>query len=221
MLGGLGTSADTLEPPPSSDAYALVQRVITKYPFDLSRAEQLVNEAGFRKGADGFYTGPTGRLDPELRGQAGDEAQESAIVVDGWRHSGVEAGLSTVPAAQTPGARSTYSGFAVAQTVMGDDTALGKLVSWNIPTPGNRWTGTNRGGWTSPEYDRLVTGFNASLDRNQAMDMITQAMKLMSEEVPAIPLYYTYTVAAHVASLTGPADALNFSNVHQWQWHQE
>ena len=30
-----------------------------------------------------------------------------------------------------------------------------------MSTPGNRWTGSNRGGWSNAEYDRLVTEFNA------------------------------------------------------------
>lgn len=219
-LGGIGSYADTIEPPPGSDGYAAVQRAITKYPFDVRRAEQLLNGAGFQKGADGFYVGPTGRLDPELRGRVGQEDQEAAILVDGWRRSGVGASLSIVSAAQTANQefRSTFPGLSVAQTVMGDDTALGKLVSWNVPTSSNRWTGTNRGGWFTPEYDRLVTQFNATMDRDKGMDLIAQAMKLMSEEVPAIPLYYSYDIAAHVAGLTGPRDAVNFWNVHEWEW---
>ena len=86
-----------------------------------------------------------------------------------------------------------------------------------MPVPGNRWTGTNRGGWSNPEYDRLVTRFNASLDREQGLAAITQAMKLMTEEVAAIPLYYSYDIAAYVAALVGPQDAVNFWNVYEWK----
>jgi peptide/nickel transport system substrate-binding protein len=220
VLEGLGNPADTLEPPPGSDGYAAVQQAVTRYPFDARRAEQLLSGAGFQKGADGFYVGPSGRLDPEVRGRVGQDDQEAAIVADGWRRSGVDASLSIVSAAQTANQefRSTFPGVSLAQTSMGDDTALAKLVSWNVPTPSNRWTGTNRGAWSNPEYDRLVTEFNASLDRDKRMDLIAQAMKLMSEEVPAVPLYYSYDIAAHVAGLTGPQDAVNFWNVHQWEW---
>jgi hypothetical protein len=50
------------------------------------------------------------------------------------------------------------------------------------------------------------------------MDLIAQAMRLMTEEVAAIPLYYSYDIAAHVTSLTGPRDAANFWNAYQWEW---
>jgi peptide/nickel transport system substrate-binding protein len=220
VLEGIGSPADILEPPPGSDRYATVLRGITRYGYDLRRAEQLLNASGFQKGADGFYAGPAGRFDPEVRGRVGQEDQEAAIVADGWRRSGIDAGLSIVTAAQAANQefRSTFPGVAVAQTQMGDDTALGKLVSWNTPHPGNRWTGTNRGAWSHPEYDRLITEFNASLDREKRMDLITQSMKLMSEEVGAIPLYYGYDIAAHVSTLTGPRDAVNFWNAFQWEW---
>jgi ABC-type oligopeptide transport system substrate-binding subunit len=71
---------------------------------------------------------------------------------------------------------------------------------------------------SSPEYDRLVAEFNASMDRDRGMGLIAQAMKLMTQEVAVIPLYYSYDIAAHVASLVGPQDAVNFWNVYQWEW---
>jgi len=208
LLEGIGSHADTLEPPPGSDGYEAVQRAITTYPFDLRRAEQLLNGVGFQKGADGFFLGTAGRLDPEVRGRVGQEEQIATVVADGWRRSGVDASLSAMSAAQAANTeyRSTYPGFSVNQTMMGDDIALGRLVSWNSPTPTNRWTGSNRGGWSHPEYDRLVTGSNASLDRAKRMDLIAQAMKLMTDEVPAIPLFYSYDIAAHVAGLSGPRE---------------
>ena len=220
ILEGVGSHADFFEPPPGSDGYDAVQRAVTTYPYDLRRAEQLLNAAGFQKGADGIFVGPGGRFTPDLRGRIGQEDQAAAIAVDGWRRSGIDASLTIVTAAQSSNQefRSTFPGLSVAQTSMGDDTALGKLVSWNVPGPNNRWTGTNRGGWTHPEYDRLVTEFNASMDRGKTLDAITQAMKMMSEEVAAIPLYYSYDIAAHVSTLTGPRDAENFWNVFQWEW---
>jgi peptide/nickel transport system substrate-binding protein len=220
ILEGAGNPADTLEPPPGSDGYTAVQRAITTYPFDLRRAGQLLNGAGFQKSADGFYAGAAGRLDPEVRGRVGQEDHEATIVADGWRRAGVDASLLVVSSAQTSNQefRSTFPGLSLAQTSMGDDTALGKLVSWNVPAPSNRWTGTNRGGWTNPEYDRLVTEFNASLDRDKALNAITQAMKLMTDDVAALPLYYGYDIAAHVSALTGPEDAENLWNVYQWAW---
>ena len=40
----------------------------------------------------------------------------------------------------------------------------------------------------------------------------------MTEEMPVIPLYYSYDIAAHTAGLTGPQDAVNLWNVHLWAW---
>ena len=42
------------------DFYGEVDRVISKYPLDPRRTQQLLEEAGFTKGADGFFVGRDG-----------------------------------------------------------------------------------------------------------------------------------------------------------------
>jgi hypothetical protein len=49
-------------------------------------------------------------------------------------------------------------------------------------------------------------------------------LKLLSDELPAIPTYFNVAPAAYLASLTGPQpparvpDPLINWNVHEWDW---
>jgi hypothetical protein len=47
-------------------------------------------------------------------------------------------------------------------------------------------------------------------------------MKLFAEELPGLPLYYGYDVAAHAANVRGPTptipDTSNYADIHLWEW---
>lgn len=52
LYEGEGIMTETILPT-AVDYHPVIDRAIIKYPFDLRRAEQLMAEAGFIKGADG------------------------------------------------------------------------------------------------------------------------------------------------------------------------
>jgi ABC-type transport system substrate-binding protein len=74
----------------------------------------------------------------------------------------------------------------------------------NVSGPENRWTGINRGGWSNPEYDRLVDTLNAVLDRNERLQHMAAIARIMSEELPAMPLYYDLDVIVYRPNVRGP-----------------
>jgi len=89
-----------------------------------------------------------------------------------------------------------------------------------VPTPENRYTGTNRGSWVNAEYDRLQAAFRVTLDRSQRKTQLAQMAKVVSEEVPSIPLYYRAKVVARVPQLQGVilGDRVkHYWNVHLWE----
>src|SRR5439155_20864635 len=101
LLEGEGRVAETGAVPyePYFDA---LDRVITRYPFDLRRTEDLMGQAGFTKGPDGVYRGPDeGRYAPEVLGIAeGQEGKETTAIADYFHQAGIDAQLRLVPAIQ-------------------------------------------------------------------------------------------------------------------------
>ncbi len=218
LLEGQGLTADSLALPDSA-WYPEVERVMTKYPYDLRQAEQLMNSAGFTKGPDGMYLSAAGEsFAPEVRGE---QENEVVILVDGWKRAGINAQLtvSTPQQASDNEYRSTFPAMAITKlTVFQDDTVAKKFSSSLIAKPENRWGGTNRGGYSDPEYDRLTDLFLAALDRSERDKLMVQIVKRQTEDLPALPMYYDVFTTAHVDALKGPLTAGFFWNIHQWEW---
>lgn len=227
LLEEEGQGADTMVPA-TIDYYSAVERALTRYPYDLRRVDQLMAEGGLTKGTDGYYVATSSGepFTPEVRAtQGGQETQENAILVDGWRRAGIDARSYILPAAQGQDrqVRATFPAFAAATSQVAEQTLIVKLTGGNIARAENRWAGSNRGGWFHPEYDRLYEAWNTTLSRAERSQQMVQMMKLVSEELAIFPLYHNLTVVAHVASLVGPVPSGSEGsgatwNIHEWRW---
>jgi peptide/nickel transport system substrate-binding protein len=213
-------------------AYAAADRAVTKYPYDLRRADQLMNEAGFAKGSDGFYaltssvrpadqdTGPTeGRFSMEVRASTGTQnEQETAILVEGWQRAGVDATSYLFPVVrlQEREFRATFPGVYFYMGTLNEGFFRG-LSTGAVPRSENRWVGNNQGGWSDPEFDALLDRFESTLDQAERNNHVVQMAKRISEQVAVFPLYYDFSVRAHAASIVGPRPSGASWNVHEWQ----
>ena len=226
MLGEGAMPADIIVPP-SAALHDAVDRVAMKYPYDLRRTEQLLGEAGFTKGTDGVYVSPTeGRYAPDVLGIAeGDEGRETTIVADYLRKAGVDAQLRLVPSAlieQSDELKATYPAWRTNQTSPNANLGAERMIGSRVATPENRWSGTNKMGWSNPEHDALFEAWSRSLNRDERNAIAVQIAKLTSEELPYIPLYFTPDVVAHTSNLVGPIprglETTRHANVYAWHW---
>jgi peptide/nickel transport system substrate-binding protein len=219
LFDGYGPPADTW-PEPSVEVFPEIDRVITKYPYDPRVAAQLLTEAGYTRGPDGIYASPTGgRLEMQLTYATDPQYdKEAAILADGLKVSGFDVAINGLSRAQwrDPAARTEFS----AVMIQGGGEIENLFGASEIPTPQNRYSGNNRGSWVNAEYDRLHDAFAVTLDRGQRRQQLIQMAKVVSEEVPIIPLNYTGKVLAHVPQLHGviPEDRIGgYWNVHLWE----
>ncbi|MEA2639092.1 MAG: peptide/nickel transport system substrate-binding protein [Chloroflexota bacterium] len=225
IYSGEGVMTDTMLPP-TVDYYQTIDRAITKYPYDLRRTEQLMTQAGFTRGADGVWASPTeGRMSFELKVNASPQYEsERSIIAAGWRQAGFEVSENTLPASQTQDgqARATFPGLYSFSSGVGE-SAVPNFVTTAIPRPENRWTGTNRGGWANPAYDKLIDTFNSTLDRNQRIQQMAQLTKTITDELPTMSMYYDLGAFPFGAQLRGPvpvspdATGLVAWNVTDWE----
>jgi peptide/nickel transport system substrate-binding protein len=100
--------------------------------------------------------------------------------------------------------------------------ALLNLITSLIPSPASRWRGSNRGGWTNPEYDALMEAFATTLDRGQRNSQIARAVTILSEDLPTVSLFFRSQPFAHVTELRGPDTSAPEAsipwNVHTWEF---
>jgi peptide/nickel transport system substrate-binding protein len=196
---------------------------LVRYAFDLRRSELLMAEAGFTRGGEGIYVGPGGRFSGEIQTTSGaDNEPEAAIMADGFRRNGFDVRenvLSNV-LAQDNQLRASFPTMSTANTNMGIRGML-YLVSDDIPSPANRWRGGNRGGWSNPEYDHIMDAFATTLDRGQQIGQVARAATIVSEDLPAVPLFFRSQPFVHVSELVGPETSAPEAsipwNVHTWE----
>ena len=124
--------------------------------------------------------------------------------------------------AQDGQTRSTFSGLYAFNTGLGPAAAR-NLTTTRMPTPDNRWQGGNYIGWSNPEFDRLTAAYGVTLDANERTQVLTQLVKLYSEELPAISLFFRTQAWVSPSALQGPKPVPpegNVSwNVYDWELH--
>src|SRR5206468_1565237 len=69
-----------------------------------------------------------------------------------------------------------------------------------IARPETRGRGSNYAGYQSGEMERLLNGYETALRRDERNQYAVQMMKLISEDLPIIPLYYNLEFLAHVSA---------------------
>jgi ABC-type transport system substrate-binding protein len=175
-----------------------------------------MGQAGFVKDRDGSFTDGVGqRFQPEFTALAGATSERAqAIIVDTWRRAGFDVRSQVLPNAQVRDSqvRHTYSG--VGWAVGGTEQVF---ASEQIGTPSNRWGGSNRGGWSNVEYDRLWDVYNTTLAPAERQEQLVRMAQLVNEELPIFILYFNYTIVAHTEQVTGPRSKTLW-NVHEWSF---
>ncbi len=221
---GGNIDADAPFIPPTATYWPQVERAITKYPHDLRRSEQLMNDAGLSKGSDGFYrSAPEGRLRWEIKTSASvDNEAETSILANSWRQAGFDFQQAVLPGslAQDGQARATFPTLYSFGTAVGEPMLIGMNTA-GIPRPENRWTGSNRGGWSNPDFDRLADTLAQTLDPDQRAQLIAQMAGLVSREAVAIPLYFYGNPLAATSAVVGVGPVVQETtfewNIHEWR----
>ena len=145
------------------------------------------------------------------------------MIVDSLRKSGFDASRNIFSAAQLDDAqaRATVPGL----STRGQPTkGRNQYTSEQVPGPGNRWRGDNRGGWSNPDYDRAFDAFNKALDPAERIHNAAEMERIFSAELPSIPHWLNPNITAHTSAVTGPLarstpDAGRaVSRIQEWEW---
>lgn len=176
---------------------------LKKYPFDAAKADALLTEAGWKKGADGWRANAQGeRLKLVIRTTAQNAVREriEQFIQSNWKEIGVELVIENQEAKVFFGETMKYRRFehlamyAWTMSPIADGESLWTIK--NIPTEANGWTGQNTPGLRHPEIDRLDALVPATLAEAERKKLLRQEQELWSEELPAIPLYFRSDVTA-------------------------
>ncbi|MBO1002848.1 oligopeptide ABC transporter substrate-binding protein [Pseudogracilibacillus auburnensis] len=217
-LNGKATIVNT--PIPSVHWIAADESELTQYDYDPDKAEELLDEAGYKKGDDGFRTDPDGNEFVVKFGHyAGPAAFEgrSQAIMQNWEDVGIKTELATGQLIEF----NTYNDMKD-----NDDEVLETFFgSWLVgtdPDPTGLWGSKeeyNFGRWVNEESDALLADglSEASFDDDHRKNVYIEWQKLFNEELPAIPLWENldlYGINERVQGYT--IDATGLRDYHEW-----
>jgi peptide/nickel transport system substrate-binding protein len=100
-----------------------------------------------------------------------------------------------------------------------------RLAGQLIPTPENQWTGLNRGGYASAEWDRLASTLLTSLEEARRVEVEREMLRQFTNDIPLLPLYFGLESLPIGGGLAGlqpirgnphTGTILHTWNVHEW-----
>lgn len=213
---------------PRRPQFPAVDAAISKYPFDPARAQQLLGEAGWRRGADGVLASVAGErfaIDGRVA-SAGEVLRVQQVTVDDWRRVGVQVDINNISPEldASPDYRNQWTGAYWASWNLVLEDLRNQLHTSVIPRPENRFSGGNRARWSNPRADVLLDQMTVVLDEDAWDRDLIDLARLWTAELPHLPLYYINEVITYARGITGisprsetGSDNTVTWNVHEWQ----
>ena len=183
---------------------------VMKYPFDATKAKGLLDQAGFKPGADGIRVNAAGqRLSMEYMTTAGNKLREliQQVLQNQWKKIGIEVVIKNVPARTYFGEtlkKQQFSGLAqLAWTSNPEAPPSDTLSTSGIPTAANNFAGVNYTHFSNPAMDKLIDDIKRELDPAKRKPLWAEMQKIYTEELPVMPLFFRTDVYVVPKWLTG------------------
>jgi peptide/nickel transport system substrate-binding protein len=196
---------------PSSDPwYTSDPKEVVLYPYSLRKAKMLLEEAGWKEGADGYRVNSKGeKLTFQLMTTAGNKLRELVQVYlqREWKKIGVELTIKNEPARVFFGdtvRKGEYPSMAMFAWISSPENS--PKAQWHtasIPSSKNSYSGQNSGAWSNPQVDKLIDQLEVEFDGAKRKNIMAQILKYYTDEVPVIPLYYRSEISVTPKGLKG------------------
>ncbi|MBI5029007.1 MAG: peptide ABC transporter substrate-binding protein [Chloroflexi bacterium] len=182
----------------------------TPSEFNSDQARKLLDDAGWKLGADGIRISTNGtRLRLKLQGPSGDSLREQVqqLLLDYWKAVGVEAYIENAPTAALLGTWDANSParhgkfdmliYTTGPYVDPQAQVEGYFASWNIPQASNRGTGYNYSRWVNAAADAAIRQASSTPDIALRRQAYCQVMSEVNQARPQIYLYGRYSITAY------------------------
>ena len=217
---GLAPEAESYVPPQS---WAYNPKIKGRHTYDPERAKRLLDEAGWKPGADGIRVKDGARLAFENACTAGNKQREQIqqLLQQQWRQIGAEMKINNKPAAVLFGDFYRMSKFEtiVIGMAMGPDPEHSfRLHSKYIPAKGG--LGRNSIAYESAEVDRLLDAGVRDIDREKRKKAYFRLQEVLAEEVPYLPIFHYVNIRGTRKGIEGFRPNANMQeytwNTNEW-----
>jgi peptide/nickel transport system substrate-binding protein len=160
---------------------------IPKYAYDPSKAGQMLDTAGWKKGPDGTRAKDGQKLTFEIVTNKGNKTRESLVQVmsEQWKQIGVDAQVRLI----------TFPEYVKTRQTLDFDMVMGGIAFGTDPSDINSMyeakfigKGANRMGYRNPQVDDLLEKAVVTTDRAKRKEIYVQVQKMVMEDMPVGPL---------------------------------
>lgn len=183
--------------------------IVKMYPFDLTKAGQLLEESGWKPGPDGIRVKGGQRLSMVFMTTAGNKTRETVqtLLQAQWRAAGIEITIKNEPArvyfSETMNKRKFPALAMYAWVSSPDSSYRSTLASGSIPSEKNSWSGQNYTSWNNKKVDGYVDDFEIEFDPNKRKEITQKIITEYTTDIPVIPLYYRADISVIPTNLEG------------------
>jgi peptide/nickel transport system substrate-binding protein len=197
---------------------------------DPATAGQLLDEAGWTKGADGVRAKDGKRLKMLFQTSINAPRQKTqAIVKQAAAKAGIELELKSVTASvyfsSDPANLDTFPHFSTdiqmfttTMTQPDPEIFMNQFTSWEIAAKANKWQGRNATRWKSDEYDKVYRAAESEMDPVKRAAMFIKMNDLVIQNVVVIPVVQRPRVTAVSNTLRVEQSGWDsdFWSLHDW-----
>jgi len=202
----------------------------TKYEFNVEKASQILEAAGWKKGSDGIRAKDGKRLKMLYQTSINAPRQKTqAIVKQAAAKAGIEMELKSVTASvffssdvANPDTYAHFSTdiqmFTTTMTQPDPELFMLQFTSWEAASKDNKWQGRNITRWRSEEYDKLFRSAESELDPVKRAALFIKMNELVIQNVVVIPVVFRPRVAAVATTLRMEQSGWDsdFWALHNW-----
>ena len=166
----------------------------TQYPYNLAKAEQMLDQAGWVKGSDGIRAKNGVRMEWELRTNTGNKVRETLITVlaDQWKQIGANVTTNPVQFPQLVTQLSQTREFEMILLGISEGLDPDSTQLWSSKSIGGG--ALNGAAYKNPTVDNLLDQAVVTLDREKRKGLYQQIQEALMEDLPAPLVTYPKAV---------------------------
>ena len=202
----------------------------TRYEFNIDKANQLLEAAGWKKGGDGVREKGGKKLKFVYQTSVNSLRQkEQAVVKQACQKAGIDLELKSVVGSvffsSDVGNPDTYGKFfcdmqmyTTTMTQPDPERFMDQYLTREVSSKANKWQGRNITRWTSAEYDKAFAEAEAELDPVKRAALFIRMNDLPVKDNIIIPLISRPRVRGANTKLVTTLSGwdLDFSTLHNW-----
>ena len=188
----------------------------TKFEFNPEKAAQVLEAAGWKKGADGIREKGGKKLKLVFQTSINGPRQKTQqIIKQAAQKAGIDMELKSVPASvyfsSDPANPDTYTKlyadmqmFTTTMPQPDPEVFMNQYLSTEFASKANKWLGRNSTRYSNPEYDKTYLAAQSEMDPVKRAAMFVKMNDMPINDIAIIPVVYRPRTSAAVNNLVAP-----------------